>query len=96
MRPGSIVLACPSIVERPSCDTPWRRSCGSSGWNGESRRRRLGFLAKLHPTYISMLENGRKSPTVDALERIAWALGVKVSAIFAGAEQSCGRSSSDE
>jgi transcriptional regulator with XRE-family HTH domain len=57
---------------------------------------RLAFLAKLHPTYISMLENGRKSPTVDALERIAWALEVKVSAIFAGAERSCDRSSADE
>src|SRR5271157_1506861 len=36
---------------------------------------RLAFLARLHSTYISMLENGRKSPTVDALERIAQALG---------------------
>jgi transcriptional regulator with XRE-family HTH domain len=57
---------------------------------------RLAFLAKLHPTYISMLENGRKSPTVDALERIAQALDVRVSTIFAGAERSCGRSSPDE
>jgi transcriptional regulator with XRE-family HTH domain len=57
---------------------------------------RLAFLARLHPTYISMLENGRKSPTVDALERIAGALEVKVSAIFAGAEGFCGRPSSDE
>lgn len=56
---------------------------------------RLAFLAQLHPTYISMLENGRKSPTVDALERIARALEVKISSIFAGVEQSCGRSSSD-
>ena len=56
---------------------------------------RLAFLAQLHPTYISMLENGRKSPTVDALERIARALGVRISSIFASAEQSCGRSSSD-
>jgi transcriptional regulator with XRE-family HTH domain len=57
---------------------------------------RLAFLAGLHPTYISMLENGRKSPTVDALERIARALEVRISSIFAGAEQSCGRSCSDE
>jgi transcriptional regulator with XRE-family HTH domain len=49
---------------------------------------RLAFLAGLHPTYISMLENGRKSPTVDALERIARALGAKISSILAGAEQS--------
>jgi len=57
---------------------------------------RLAFLARLHSTYISMLENGRKSPTVDALERIAQALGVRISSIFASAEQSCGRSCSDE
>ena len=62
----------------------------------EITQERLAFLAGLHPTYISMLENGRKSPTVDALERIAQALGVRVSSIFAGAEQSCGRSGSDE
>ena len=62
----------------------------------EITQERLAFLAGLHPTYISMLENGRKSPTVDALERIAQALGVRVSSIFAAAEQSCGRSDSDE
>ncbi len=56
---------------------------------------RLAFLAGLHPTYISMLENGRKSPTVDALDRIARALEVKISSIFAGVEQSRGRSPSD-
>ncbi len=62
----------------------------------EITQERLAFLAGLHPTYISMLENGRKSPTVDALERIARALGVRISSIFASAEQSCGRSCSDE
>jgi transcriptional regulator with XRE-family HTH domain len=62
----------------------------------EITQERLAFLAGLHPTYISMLENGRKSPTVDALERIARALGVTVSSIFASAERSCGRSGSDE
>jgi transcriptional regulator with XRE-family HTH domain len=56
---------------------------------------RLAFLAGLHPTYISMLENGRKSPTVDALERIARALEVRISSIFAGVEQPRGRSGSD-
>jgi transcriptional regulator with XRE-family HTH domain len=57
---------------------------------------KLGFLARLHPTYVSMLENGRKSPTVDALERIAGALGVRTSSILASAEQSSARSRSDE
>jgi transcriptional regulator with XRE-family HTH domain len=49
---------------------------------------KLAFLAGLHPTYVSMLENGRKSPTVDILERVARALGVKASAIVASAEKS--------
>ena len=62
----------------------------------EITQERLAFLAGLHPTYISMLENGRKSPTVDALERIARALGVRISSILAGAEQTSGRSGSDE
>ena len=57
---------------------------------------RLAFLAQLHPTYISMLENGRKSPTVDALERISCALGVRISTIFASAEKSCGQLCSDD
>jgi len=57
---------------------------------------RLAFLAGLHPTYISMLENGRKSPTIDALGRIARALGVSISSILASAERSCGGSCADE
>jgi len=57
---------------------------------------RLAFLAGLHPTYISMLENGRKSPTVDALGRIARALGVTISSILASAERSCAGSCSDD
>jgi len=57
---------------------------------------RLAFLAGLHPTYISMLENGRKSPTIDALGRIARALGVSISSILASAERPCGGSCADE
>jgi len=56
---------------------------------------KLAFLARLHPTYISMLENGRKSPTVDVLERIASALGTKISTILASAENSGDDSDSD-
>ena len=48
---------------------------------------RLASQALLHPTYISMLENGRKSPTVDVLERIARVLGIKISTIVASAER---------
>lgn len=57
---------------------------------------KLAFLAGLHPTYISMLENGRKSPTIDALERIARALEANLSSIFACAERSSDGPYSDE
>ena len=46
----------------------------------------LASRARLHPTYISLLENGRKSPTVDVLYRIARVLDVPVSAILGRAE----------
>jgi transcriptional regulator with XRE-family HTH domain len=55
----------------------------------------LAFLARLHPTYISMLENGRKSPTVDVLEKLARALHVKPSTILASAERSANGLGSD-
>jgi transcriptional regulator with XRE-family HTH domain len=48
---------------------------------------RLAFLAGIHPTYISILENGRKSPTVDVLDRIARALEVKISTLLADVEK---------
>ncbi|MFH1176482.1 MAG: helix-turn-helix transcriptional regulator [Acidobacteriota bacterium] len=37
----------------------------------------LGYRAGLHRTYISLVERGRKSPTVDSLGQIAVALGVE-------------------
>lgn len=43
---------------------------------------RLAFLSGLHPTYISQLERGIKSPTVDALWNIAKALNIPVSVIL--------------
>jgi transcriptional regulator with XRE-family HTH domain len=55
----------------------------------------LGFVAGVHPTYVSMLENGRKSPTVDVLERIAGVLKVKISTILASAEKASDGSVSD-
>ena len=56
---------------------------------------RLAHLAGLHPTYISILENGRKSPTVDVLDRIARALGVKISTLLACVEKTVEASRSD-
>lgn len=52
-----------------------RRSAGLS-------QEALAFRCKLHPTYISQLERGLKSPTVRALRAIAEALGTKPSALL--------------
>lgn len=46
----------------------------------------LAFRCKLHPTYISQLERGLKSPTVRALRAIADALGTTASVLLAKAE----------
>jgi len=58
-------------------------------------RRRAGFSqealagrAKLHPTYISQLERGLKSPTVRVLVTIANACGVTASDILREMEES--------
>lgn len=48
----------------------------------------LAFEAELDRTYISHLENGHKSPTVDVLFRIAAALGIQASEIIARVERS--------
>jgi len=37
----------------------------------------LSFKAKLHRTYISDLERGRKSPTLDVIDSLASALGTE-------------------
>ena len=46
----------------------------------------LAFACKLHPTYISQLERGLKSPTVRTLRLIANALGTEASALLKRAE----------
>jgi transcriptional regulator with XRE-family HTH domain len=48
----------------------------------------LAFEARLDRTYISHLENGHKSPTVDVLLRICQALGVAASVLLARVERS--------
>lgn len=48
----------------------------------------LSFEAELDRTYISHLENDKKSPTVDVLFRIANALGVRASELLALVEES--------
>lgn len=47
----------------------------------------LARAAKLDRAYISLLENDRKSPTVDTLIRLSNALGVPASTILARMEQ---------
>lgn len=48
----------------------------------------LSFAAEIDRTYISQLENNRKSPTVDVLIRICKALGVSASEVLARVERS--------
>lgn len=52
-----------------------RRSAGLS-------QEALAFACKLHPTYISQLERGLKSPTVRVLRLIAHALGTEASSLL--------------
>lgn len=46
----------------------------------------LAFEAKLDRTYISHLENGHKSPTVDTLFQICPVLGIAVSELISNVE----------
>ena len=50
----------------------------------------LADRAGLHRTYISLLERGRRNPSVDALGKIAGALGVPASRLLAEAEEDGG------
>ncbi len=56
----------------------------------EYSQEKLAFLAGLHRTYVSLLERGLKSPTVDVLERLALPLGEKPSTLLARAESNVG------
>ncbi len=56
-----------------------RRSAGLS-------QEALAFRCNLHPTYISQLERGLKSPTIRALRAIAEALGTRASHLLLAAE----------
>lgn len=48
----------------------------------------LAFDAQLDRTYISQLENGHKSPTVDALLRICRVLGSSAGQVISQVERS--------
>jgi transcriptional regulator with XRE-family HTH domain len=53
----------------------------------ELSQEQLSFEAKLDRTYISQLENNKKSPTVDVLFRICDALGIAASDLIARVEK---------
>jgi transcriptional regulator with XRE-family HTH domain len=48
----------------------------------------LAFEAQIDRTYVSQLENGHKSPTVDVLFRICPVLGLAASELIAQVERS--------
>ena len=60
-----------------------RRARNSAGISQEE----LAFDAKVDRTYISQLENGHKSPTVDVLFRICPILGMTASELIAQVER---------
>lgn len=47
----------------------------------------LAEAAGIHHTYVGLLERGRRSPTVDVAERLAAALGKKLSTMIEEAER---------
>jgi transcriptional regulator with XRE-family HTH domain len=47
----------------------------------------LSFRAEFSRPYISQLERGLKSPTVDALFRLCDAMGIRASELIAGVER---------
>ncbi|MFO0824478.1 MAG: helix-turn-helix transcriptional regulator [Gemmataceae bacterium] len=53
----------------------------------------LARKAKLDRAYISLLENDRKSPTVDTLTRLCRALGIAASTVLARVERAERRTS---
>lgn len=56
----------------------YRRQLGLS-------QEKLAEKAELHPTYISDVERGKETISVDALHRIAMALKISLSELFHGA-----------
>lgn len=46
----------------------------------------LAFAANINKNYISDLENGRRNPSLDILERIALAFGISLADLFRGVE----------
>lgn len=47
----------------------------------------LAFKTDLHPTYVSLLERGQRSPSLEVIEALARALGRKPHTIIQAAEE---------
>lgn len=58
----------------------------ASGYSQEE----LGFRSKAHRTYISELERGLKSPSLEVIDRLARSLGTRASVLIALAEDYLG------
>lgn len=58
-----------------------RRRRISQGFTQE----KLAELCGLHSTYIGLIERGRRNPTLDVCERIAEALGCRITTLVAEA-----------
>jgi transcriptional regulator with XRE-family HTH domain len=56
--------------------------------DAKKTQEQLSFAADVDRTYISQLENNRKSPTVDVLFRICDSLGVSASEVIGRVERS--------
>ena len=56
----------------------------------------LAARAKVDRTYISDIENDKVSPTIDMLERLCTALGVRVSSLISRAEDAQEPSGDDD
>jgi transcriptional regulator with XRE-family HTH domain len=48
----------------------------------------LAYKAEIHPTYVSILERDKKSPTLEMLFRLCDAIGIRASDIIARVEES--------
>lgn len=60
-----------------------REGCGYS-------QEELGFRSKAHRTYISELERGLKSPSLEVIDRLARSLSTRASVLIALAEDYLG------
>jgi transcriptional regulator with XRE-family HTH domain len=50
----------------------------------------VSFRAGVHRTYMSLLERGKKSPTIDVLFRLCDAIGIRASELIRRVEETQG------